>query len=125
MVKNLVVGKVDPEALEGALGRLARGEHPKWCHLEWCNVKADGSGYHQTEPVMVLPQSESEPSVVMVSVKCSPLCEVPVVYLETHHAPEVNAYAGMPDEPELTVLSVRQARRLMVGLSEVLSHPTL
>lgn len=122
---QLVVGNVAPEVMEAARERLARGEHPSWCHLEWCDVKADGSGYRQTEPVMVTPECESEPDIVMVSVKCSAYSQTPLVYLETHHPKDVNAYCGLPDEPELAVLSLTQARWLMAGLGEVLSRPTL
>jgi hypothetical protein len=102
-----------------------RHEHPAWCHLEWCTVTPDGSGYHQTEPTMVAPENDAEPDIVMVSIKSSALSEVPVVYLETHHPKEVNAYCGLPDEPELTVLSLRQGRRLAAGLGKALNRPAL
>ena len=98
-----------------------QSEHPAWCHLEWCTVTADGSGSHQTEPVMVAPETSAEPDFVILAIKSSPLGTVPVVHLETHHPKQINRFCGLPDEPELTVLSLRQARRLTAGLEAMLN----
>lgn len=110
------------ESIQRAREAVADGiKHPAWCDPRLCTVEQEtGDGFHESTPARIEMSEANAPVALELRLAAQPGGN-PLVAMEVHHDPVINAAMELDDEPGMVLLTELQSHQLRDELGVLLA----